>query len=164
MGFDLGRWVGHVAKGIAKDISGDVLHAARAQLPPALQQGFDQASAILQDPSTALGGAAGLLDIRRGLRGINLKGFDMAASLYGGLSRVGPHPDLPPAQQAGFLMTHGMADQAPAAKVDMMTTIAAAPDAKAGAAVAVKQVADSRKATAKEGWWIRFLRAVHLHK
>lgn len=156
MGFNIGHWLGHVISGAAKSVGGDVLGAARANLPPQLQQGFDQAVNVLNTP----GGPEGILNARLHVDPHALPGFDLAANIASGLSQAPAGvPDLPPAAVAGYLATHGMQGAPPAQNTAVMTAIAAAPEMRAGAAQAVKEVAVTRT---KEGWWTRFLRAVGL--
>ena len=159
MGFNIGRWLGHVIKGAAQQVGPEIVQAAASQLPPDVQSGFNQAAQFIKDPKLNINSVVDLTALRDKFVGPNLKGFDLAASLYGGLSRVGGvlPPNLTPVQQAGYLMTQGMADAHPDNKAAMMTAVAATPALQQGAVVAVKQVAATRK-----GWWWRFLHALGL--
>jgi hypothetical protein len=156
MGFNIGRWLGHVVSGAAKSVGGDVLQAARQNLPPEMQQGFDQAVSVLNTP----GGPAGILQARIHIDPHQIPGFDYAANIASGLSQMpgGIPPGLSPAAVAGYLATHGMQGAHPDANAAVMATIAAAPDpaVKQGAAQAIIQI------RAKEGWWPKFLRAIGL--
>lgn len=156
MGFNVGHWLSHVIAGASKNLSGQVLGAARNALPPQLQQGFDQAvSAIQVDPSN-------LLNTRVNIDPSQLPGFDLASHIAGGLSQASGVPipqGLSPAGVAGFLATHGMQGADPAANQVVMTTIATNPNMKAGATAAIQQIAAVR---AKEGWWRRLLRKLGL--
>ena len=159
MGFNIGRWISHAIKGATQSLGPQILQAAQQNLPPDLQNGFSQAIQFLQNPQLNINSTVDLTSIRDKLVGMDRKGFDMAASLYGGVSRCGGviPPNMTPTQAAGYLMTHGMADQAPDNKAAMMTTVAATPALQQGAVVAVKQVAATRK-----GWWWRFLHSIGL--
>jgi hypothetical protein len=91
----------------------------------------------------------------------HLPGYDLAASIAGGLSQspAPPPDDLPPAAQAGYLVTQGLQGADPAVKTAVMTAVAASPAMRQGAAAALGHIA-----AAREGWWPRFLRAVGLRK
>lgn len=159
MGFNLGHWLGHVVNGATKSLRSEVLGAAKANLPPQLQQGFDQAVNVLNTP----GGPAGILQHQLHVDPSMLPGFNLAANIASGLSQLpgGIPAGMSPAAIAGYLATHGMQGAPPAANAAVMSAIAAAPDPamKTGAAQAVQEIAAVR---AKEGWWSNLMRSLGL--
>jgi hypothetical protein len=117
--------------------------------------GFDMASGLLQQQA----GVYHVATVRNMLSNPADKlGFDMAAA-----ARIGavahPKPNtLSPAAHAGHAITLGMQSYVPDRKAAMMQTIQAHPSAAAGAAAAVKQVAEHRDSFVE-----KVLKILHIH-
>ena len=97
--------------------------------------------------------ANNLNTIREGLSSIDQNGFDSALALHIG-SYVSPTPNanVHPMQSAGHLMTVGMKSAPESNRVAMMQNIANNPTARAGAVIAVKQLANE-----KQGFFTQFI-------
>lgn len=131
------------------------IQAAIKAVGPALADGFHVATGIMTH--------AGLTTeqfnaIRNNLDSNGKKGFDAAISLHIGRINNPAPPSMPPAQAAGWAMTHGMVGAMPAQKTMMMKEVVAAhPEVTAGAAKAGVAILDKRASL-----WHRILQTLHL--
>ena len=89
--------------------------------------------------------------VRSSLTGRKLAGFDTAVAYSIGRVRNPVVPGATPFAVAGYNITKGMIGHTPEAKAAMMVPLAANPDARAGAVLAITEVTEARS------WWRRLL-------
>jgi len=89
--------------------------------------------------------AANLNTIRQSLSSADQNGFDSALSLHIGASTSPPPDNTNAMQAAGHMITTGMKSAPEANRVAMMKNLAVNPHARAGATLAIKQIASSRE-------------------
>jgi hypothetical protein len=149
---DAGNMVANVAKTAVKTIKASpIADAAVKALAPALKQGALVGIGLMTHQGV---GIASMGMIRNKLTGDQRKGFDIGVSLHVGLVTMPKAPDhIPPAKAAGTVITTGMLGATDGQVTGMMATLALHPEMKAGAAVALANIA-----TAKEGFWAWLLR------
>lgn len=120
---------------------------------PKVAAGFKLGTGFLQHKV----GLSDIANIRARLTPDELKGFDMAASVHVG-KLTAPKVSLPPNQQFGFFLTHGMQGATPKHKAAMMTTaVNAHPEVRKGAALGIVSVKSSKS------WWERVKLWAHTH-
>ena len=136
------------ASGAAICDASHVLTAAVQSIPKAVDpSGFSVAIQLLQQPATE----ADIERVRNELPPSARLSFDMGVSAHIG-QVANKAPPGTPSFQAAYLMTKGVQGAAPAQKEAIVRAIAANPEARPGAVLAIKDVAASR-----EGAWGSFL-------
>jgi hypothetical protein len=148
-----------VAAVLAKDgahiASGNMTIAAAASIIPGGGHGFQVGIGLMAKQT----GPFGIRTIRDSLTGDDRKAFDVAVSVHVAAVVTPIHKvDMMPASaQAGFLVTKGMQGAPATNKAVLMTAVAEKPEARAGAVVAIKIIANRRDTLVH-----RILRAVGL--
>jgi hypothetical protein len=150
-GNDVVSFINQAAKAVGIKVNANIMASAKGLLPQGAQAAFDSASKMIQDGRATLGV---IQNMRGGLSGDALKGFDMAASLHIGANTATPPSGMTPDQLAGFYATHGVANGADYQKAGLVGNITASPGAASGAVVAAGQI--------KAKWWHPVLRVLTL--
>lgn len=143
------------AAGAAICTTSQVLSAAVQSIPKNVDpNGFSVAIRLMQDPVTE----ADIERVRAELPPSARLSFDMGVSAHIGQTAHTPPPG-PPAVQAAYLMTKGVQGATVPQKEAIVGAIAANPDARPGAVLAIKDVAAARAATTQsaEGGWGGFM-------
>jgi len=133
--------------------SSPTLRATEALLPSGTETAFHAAIGLMKHHS----GPVELEAARGALDADEKKSFDLGLSV-----RIGEvtHTDTPPMsdrERAGYLIVKGMQGASEEQRVGMMAQLANDPDARRGAVIAVKEVANAR-----EPWWFKVKEALGL--
>jgi hypothetical protein len=155
MNFSLGK-----IADLGKKVTGTnpVLSAGASMIKtdPSLQSGFHIGVGVVSAPKKLP--AAILAGIRKQLSSAEKKGFDMAVSAHKGITAEFAPPSLTsPREKFGYYLTHGLTGLSKGNKAAVMKTIASDNSTRAGATVAINQIATKRK-----GLWQRIKEVLHL--
>jgi hypothetical protein len=131
----------------------ETVQAAQALLPPEARPGFLMGVGLMKRAVTP----PQIQALRNSMPGPPQQGFDHALALH--IARVTrPRPPvLTDKQAAGYFTTMGVVGSDPNQKAAVVGTVVQDPEAKTGAQQAIAETKQ-----AKEGWWHRLLRWLHL--
>jgi hypothetical protein len=150
----LGSSVALAKLGAASDKAHRTLKAGRSVIKSVRsRKGYDVGIGLMRHAGVS---SSHIHAVRGALDGPGKKGFDLALAAHVGAVTTAPQTGNP-VKDFGMLVTHGMMGADPKRKAVLMREVASNPTARAGAVIAVKEVAEARK-----GWWARLMKALGL--